>query len=381
MRNSLQRLNADKNVLLYITFGFCLLAVCIYLKDIGHILGTVGDMLKPVMFGFLFAYVLNVLMRFLEKKLLDKLAAKNRHFAKVERPLAILLSFLVVLVILSLFFVIVLPQFIVSLTVLAKSLPGYAEEFAVWAGGVFSFYHLDSISLTDLAGYASQLISYLTELLQNAVPNILGFTVSVANGFLNVVFGIIFAVYMLAGKEKLSRQFGRFIDSFFPEKICKKARYVVTVSDEVCSHFIEGQCLDALCLGILSFIVLSIMQMPYALVISVTLAITNMIPVVGPWLGAIPCAVITLVISPVKALILVITIIVLQEIENKLIYPRIVGGRIGLDGIWVLFGVVCGGELFGLAGIILGVPVVGVGARVLGDAVKNRLGADGEKNG
>ena len=158
----------------------------------------------------------------------------------------------------------------------------------------------------------------------------------------------------------------------FPEKFGLRARYFADVTNETCSRFIEGQCLDALCLGILSFIVLSIMRMPYALVIAVTLAMTNLIPVVGPWLGAIPCAVITFVISPFKALILVITIVILQEVENKLIYPKIVGNRVGLDGIWVLIGVICGAKIGGLIGIILGVPVIAVIARLLGDRMKKR---------
>ena len=161
------------------------------------------------------------------------------------------------------------------------------------------------------------------------------------------------------------------MDCFFAESINRRLRYVAHATEETLSRFLEGQCLDALCLGILSFIVLSIMRMPYSLVIAVTLALTNIIPVVGPWIGAIPCAVITFVISPFKAVILVITIVILQEEENTLIYPKIVGGRVGLDGIWVLVGVLCGGNLGGLLGIILGVPIVAVLGRLIVDKMND----------
>lgn len=377
MRNPIQHYKMDKAVLFYIFFGVLLLALCVYFKDIWHGVMSFIDVIKPVLFGIVFAVVLNVLMRFLERRIFDKLAARFPKFAKVERVVSIVVTLLIIAGFIALFFVIVLPQFIASISLLASRFPKYVEHFLDWADGILKFYNLDTLLLTELADYASQLLKSFTNLLTDAVPNIWGFTVSFAGGLLNVIFGLIFAIYMLAGKEKLTKNLNRFMDCFLPDWFNSRVRYVVKTSDETFSRFLEGQCLDALCLGCLSFIVLSVMNMPYTLVIAVTLAITNIIPVVGPWLGAIPCAVITLVISPFKALILVITIVVLQEVENKLIYPRIVGGRVGLDGIWVLIGVLCGGKLAGLVGILLGVPIVAVLGRLLGDKLSR---TESEKN-
>ena len=373
MRRSVFRdLKIEREVLFYIAFGVALLAAAVYIKELYHGFLSLLDIVKPLAFGFVFAFVLNVLMRFLERRIFDKIAARYRFFAKVKRPVALITTFLIVAAFLSLFFIFVLPQFISSLSTLAGGLPAYAEQFVRWANGILRFYSLDTLLLTDMANYVSKAMTSVTKILENAVPNILGFTVSLASGILNVVFGLIFAIYMLAGKEKLLGAAGRFFNCFFSETFNRRGRYVVDVTNETCSRFIEGQCLDALCLGILSFTVLSIMRMPFALVIAVTLAMTNLIPVIGPWLGAIPCAVITFVISPFKALILVITIVVLQEIENKLIYPKIVGNRVGLDGIWVLVGVVCGADLGGLIGIILGVPVIAVLARLITDRMRKK---------
>lgn len=367
LKEKIDRLRANRSILLYILFGGILLAVCLYLKEILHGADILLGVIMPVAIGFVFAFILNVLMRFLENRLLNKLEARFPRFSALKRPCAIVITFIVVLGVLSLFFVIVLPQFVVSLSALARRLPGYVRDFTVWLNGVLIFYNLDSVALTDLAEYAADFMQSLSDTLKSAVTDIFGFTVGLANGLINVVFGIIFAVYMLAGKEKLCASVSRFSKCFFSEASDKKLRNVASIANETCSNFIQGQCLDALCLGILSFLVLSVMRMPYPLVIAVTLAIMNLIPVVGPWLGSIPCVVITFVISPWKALILVITIIVLQEIENKLIYPKIVGGRVGLDGIWVLAGVVCGGELGGLLGIILGVPILAVVGKLLSE--------------
>lgn len=365
IQKRLEDLGIDRRILFYIIFGIVLVIAGYYIKELWGGLTTLLDVIKPLIFGFVFAFILNVLMRFLERRFFDKIAARHRVFAKVERLVSMFVTFLIVAAFLSLFFVIVLPQFIESLSALGRQLPDYAEKFYVWAEGIFSFYNLDSLLLNEVAKSASSLLESLAQGLQNAVPNIFGFTVSLANGIINVVFGLIFSIYMLAGKEKLLAGINRFADCFLPERFNLRARYVLDITNETCSHFIEGQALDALCLGILSFLVLSIMHMPYALVIAVTLAITNMIPVVGPWFGAIPCVLITFVISPVKALILIVTIVILQEVENKLIYPKIVGNRVGIDGIWVLVGVICGGELFGLIGIMIGVPTLAVISRLL----------------
>lgn len=372
IQKRLEDLGIDRRILFYIIFGLALMGIGYYVRDLWLGLTTLFGVIKPVVFGFVFAFILNVLMRFLEQRFFDKIAAKHRFFAGVERMVSMAATFLIVASFLSLFFVIVLPQFIESLSALGQKLPEYAEKFYVWAEGIFSFYNLDSLLLNEVAKSASSLIESLVKGLQNAVPNIFGFTVSLANGIFNVVFGLIFSVYMLAGKEKLLAGINRFADCFLPERFNNRARNVLEITNETCSHFIEGQALDALCLGVLSFIVLSIMQMPYALVIAVTLAITNLIPVVGPWFGSIPCVLITFVISPFKALILIITIIILQEVENKLIYPKIVGNRVGIDGIWVLVGVICGGELFGLIGIIIGVPTLAVASRLLHEKMASK---------
>lgn len=377
MQNPIQRYKIDKAILFYIFFGILLLALCVYIKDIWHGVMSLVNVFEPVLFGLVFAIVLNVLMRFLERRIFDKVAAKFPKFAGAERVVSIVVTLLIIAGFVALFFVIVLPQFITSISLLASRFPKYVEHFIEWADSILRFYHLDALLLTEFANYASQLLKSFTNLLTNAVPDILGFTASFAGGLINVIFGLIFAVYMLAGKEKLTKNINRFMDCFLPQWFNCRARYVVRTSDETFSRFLEGQCLDALCLGCLSFVVFSIMDMPYTLVIAVTLALTNIIPVVGPWLGSIPCAVITFVISPFKALILVITIIILQEVENKLIYPRIVGGRVGLDGIWVLVGVLCGGKLAGLVGILLGVPIVAVLGRLLGDKI-SRSEAEGE---
>ena len=214
MQNPIHKYKIDKSILFYILFGILLLTGCIYIKELYHGVLRFFDIVKPVIFGFAFAVILNVLMRFLENRLLNRIARKYPRFAVIKRPVAIVCTFLIIGAFASLLFIIVLPQFIESLSTLAGKLPEYVDQFAKWAEDFLVFYHLDTLLLTKFADTASQLITALTKILTNAVPNILGFTVNIASGVINVIFGLIFAVYMLAGKEKLLRNANRFMDCF-----------------------------------------------------------------------------------------------------------------------------------------------------------------------
>ena len=180
MQNPIHKYSIDKSILGYILFGFVLLAICIYFKDLWQgVLGIV-DVMKPVIFGLAFAVVLNVLMRFLEQRIFDKVTAKFPRFAKMERIIAIICTLLIIAGLASLLFIIVLPQFIASLSLLASRFPSYVEHFLEWANAILSFYHLDTLLLTEFANYAAGLLKSFTNFLTTAVPDILGFTASFA---------------------------------------------------------------------------------------------------------------------------------------------------------------------------------------------------------
>ncbi|MDO4542211.1 MAG: AI-2E family transporter, partial [Bacillota bacterium] len=334
----------------------------------------VVSVLRPVIYGLVFAFILNVLMGPIENKLLRPLADKNRAIARIKRPLAIILTFLVLMIILALVFLLVLPKFVESIVSLASYLPQYVEDFSKFLDKTLKFYGLSGLSWDNWADYAAKALQQIGSALTNTVPQLLNFTVSVTGGIIHFLFGLIFSVYILAQKENLCKKTKAVMKAYLPESFNNKVFYIANTTNETFKSFLGGQCLDSLCLGTITFIVLSLIQMPYALVIAVTVGVTNMRPIIGPILGTIPCAFIILVISPVKAIILVAVIILLQEFESKVIYPRIVGGRVGLDGLWVLMAVVVGGGLFGLIGIIFAVPTFAVIGKILGNNMEKRLG-------
>lgn len=370
----LQDLGISKEILFYITFTVILVAAIFYLDSIAGAIGKVISVLKPVIYGLVFAFILNVLMLPIENRLLRPLAAKNKVVAAIRRPLAIVLTFLVLFAILALVFLLVLPSFVESIVSLGSYLPQYVSDFTKFVNRALEYYGFSGLSWTEWADYASQVLQKLGTSLTTTVPHIFDLTVSVTGGLIHFVFGLVFSVYILAQKENLCKKAKAFMSSYLPSNFNEKIYYVANITNETFKNFLGGQCLDSLCLGTITFIVLSIIQMPYALVIAVTVAVTNMIPIIGPILGTIPCAFIILVISPIKAVILVVVIILLQEFESKLIYPHIVGGRVGLDGLWVLMAVLVGGGLMGLIGIIFAVPTFAVIGKILGNDMEKRLG-------
>lgn len=371
----LQEWGISKQVLFYIVFTVVLVAAIYYLDVIWAAVHTVISVLLPVIYGLVLAFILNVLMNPIENKLLQPLASKNRVIAKLQRPLAIVLTFLVVLLILALVFLLVLPRFVESIVSLASYLPQYVNDFTEFINKTLKYYGLSGLSWANWADYASNVLQQLGNAITNTVPHLLDFTISVTGGIIHFVFGLIFSVYILAQKENLGKKVKAVMTAYLPESFNKKVYYAANITNDTFKSFLGGQCLDSLCLGTVTFVVLSIIQMPYALVIAVTVGVTNMIPIIGPILGTIPCAFIILVISPIKAVILVAVIILLQEFESKIIYPHIVGGRVGLDGLWVLMAVVAGGGLFGLIGIIFAVPTFAVLGKILGNDMEKRLGS------
>ncbi|MEG1497599.1 MAG: AI-2E family transporter, partial [Clostridiales bacterium] len=366
-----------KQIIFYILLGVSAVAFFYYIGNIYAGLGWLAQVAKPIIYGLSFAFILNVLMCPIERRIFEPLARKSKFMAMVKRPFSIVATFLVLLGILALVFLLVLPRFVDSIISLASYLPKYIEDFAVALNKTLSFYGFKGMAHLDwesIMSYGMSFIGQVTAAIKQTVPEILNFTVGVTSGVITVCFGFIFAFYMLAQKETLLIKTQSFMKAYLPEKINEKVFYVSSITNETFKNFLGGQCLDSLCLGLLTFITLTIIQMPYALVIAVTVGVTNMIPIVGPILGTIPCAFIILVISPIKAVILVITIIVLQQLESNLIYPRIVGGRVGLDGLWVLMAVLVGGNLAGLMGIILGVPIFAVLGKIIGTDMEKRLG-------
>ena len=328
-------------------------------------------LLRPFILGAGIAFVLNVLMRNIEKHL-ERIRKKG-----LRRSISIGASLLFVLLILLLVIGVVAPQLAVSLISLQAKLPGFAEK----AGQALHTYFQDNPQILESLGTIqidwNSIYQRAQEYLSLGIENVLSGSViavtSIAGAITNFGIGLFFAIYLLAGKEKLKSQAERTAKALLPEGAFLRLRYIAVLAEKKFSGFITGQCLEACILGFMFFAVLSLVRLPYAVLIGVLIAFTALIPVFGAFIGLLIGAFLMLIQSPMDALIFVILFFVLQQIEGNLIYPHVVGGSVDLPAVWVLMAVTLGGSTFGILGMIVFIPLFSVFYSLLREKVHVEL--------
>ena len=331
--------------------------------------------IAPFLAGGAIAFILNIPMSALEKRLLYRM--DGTRAARLKRPVGILATLLAVAGVLAAVISILVPNLSVTFSEIAKQFPVFLDEASRWIGGL----NLPGIQLkgniletlsANIEGFNEKLAGFI----QNGAGTLLGSTVHIVSSVVStVVSGIIafvFAIYVLAQKERLQRQSKRVLEAYVPEKYRNMILKVCGLLKTNFTNFITGQCLDALILGALFVIVLSVLRMPYALMIGVIIAFTALIPIVGAFLGCAVGVILILMVNPVKVLYFLIVFIILQQMEGKLIYPKIVGGSVGLPAIWVLVAIATGGSLFGVVGMLVFIPLVSTAYTLLKEDVNRR---------
>ena len=327
------------------------------------------SVLTPVLYGLGMAYLLAPIVNFLERAILrlrDKLERKRSRAIRIHkgwlRAASIFLTWAVVLVLVYLLLSMLVPQLVDSITTLVNNLESYYTTIYNWVTGLLS----DNPELTDLFNrYYNETIQWLTTKLlpglQTAVTN---FTGSLVTGVWSVVIftknfliGIIVSVYLLAAKEKSAARCCKLLYGVLPEEQAKFAMRGFRRMDHIFSGFVRGKLLDSLIIGILCFIGCSILKLPYTPLVSVVVGVTNVIPFFGPFLGAIPCALLILLVSPLKCLYFVIFIFLLQQLDGNVIGPKILGDSTGISSLWVIVAILVGGGFGGVLGMFLGVPI------------------------
>ena len=328
-------------------------------------------LLRPFILGAGIAFVLNVLMRNIEKHL-ERIRKKG-----LRRSISIGASLLFVLLILLLVIGVVAPQLAASLISLQAKLPGFAEK----AGQALHTYFQDNPQILeslgtiqiDWNGIYQRAQEYLSLGIENVLSGSVIAVTSIAGAITNFGIGLFFAIYLLAGKEKLKSQAERTAKALLPEGAFLRLRYIAVLAEKKFSGFITGQCLEACILGFMFFAVLSLVRLPYAVLIGVLIAFTALIPVFGAFIGLLIGAFLMLIQSPMDALIFVILFFVLQQIEGNLIYPHVVGGSVDLPAVWVLMAVTLGGSTFGILGMIVFIPLFSVFYSLLREKVHVEL--------
>ena len=358
-----------KNGILLITYAIVLYLV---LSNIGLVAGAgsyVLAVLRPVIIGVVTAYIINLLMRPMETKWLAGLWRRSPRLGRSKRAICIVLSILGVLAIITGLCFFILPQVGESLLSLANNIPGYITEAGDFFNGLEDKLDMENEVIRYLWDQGEELLNQSGTLIKNFVGGVaawlLSFVAGLASGIINGFLGLIFAIYILADKEHLNYIYHRLLHAIFKDSVRERIEYIVRKIDRAFSGFFSGMLVEACILGSLCFVGLTIIGffvggMPYTLLISVLVGMCNMIPILGAYLSAIPSALLILLISPIKALIFVIFLVVVQQFEGNVIYPKVVGTSIGIGGMWVLFALTVGGNLMGIPGMVLGIPAFAV---------------------
>ncbi len=344
---------------------------------VSGILGSFFSVISPFVTGFCFAFIVNVLLRPTEK-IFDKIFRKcdEKKRTKIRRPVCLVLSTVIIIGLLFALTFMIIPEFINALQTLIKSVPQYVAQVEIWAQKLMDFAESHGVSLPELSFDSGKILSTLKGFINSSgiVGKTIDFTGSIVSGAVNLIISTAFSLYLLAQKEKLSAQVKKFLQAFLPRKNdVDRLSNLVEIADRTFTSFITGQLTEAVIIGVLCFIGMLIFKMPYAAVISVLVGFTALIPVFGAFIGTAVGALLILFDNPMKALWFVVFIVVLQQLEGNLIYPKVVGKSVGLPGIWVLVAVSIGGTAFGIIGILLSVPLCSVVYNLTAYLVKVRL--------
>lgn len=311
----------------------------------------------PLILGCIIAYLVNILMSFYEKYYFPK--SIKKAVVKTRRPVCMIAAFVSLLAVVTLIATVVVIQLVECVKVIIDETPGFIKSTVSFLEdkNIISESTVKFVNDIDWKSKIGDIVAFVTSGIGNVVDIVFKTVTSVFSGVVTFVIGLIFSVYILIGKDKIGFQMNRLMKSFIPEKWYNRTTHVISVLNESFRKYIIGQCTEALILGILCTIGMLILRIPYATMIGALVGVTALIPIAGAYIGAILGGFIILTESPVKALVFIVFIVILQQIEGNLIYPRVLGFSIGLPGIWVLAAVTIGGGIFGIYGMIIAVPL------------------------
>ena len=354
-----------KSIMLLILFTVMLY---VGLQNIDVVLGVLGTMIGlvfPFILGGGIAFVLNVPMSFLERNIFGRGRLKDsRRAAKAARPVSLILALLLVILIIMIAGFVILPELGNTVMGLGKGIETGIRNLQIWIDSTFQNNSAIVEWANSLEIEPQKMVDSIMGVLQNGVNNILSsavtVTVGIANTAMNASIAFVFACYILIQKEKLMIQAKKALFALLPEKTVEYLLHVCTLANNTFSRFVTGQCIEAVILGTMFFVAMTVFQFPYAMLVGVLIAFTALIPIFGAFIGCVISALLILLVSPMKALLFLILFLVLQQIEGNLIYPHVVGGSVGLPSVWVLVAVTVGGSLMGVAGMLIFIPLVSV---------------------
>lgn len=363
-----------RSLLLLITFSILLIFVIVKFDALWDMVGRTIGIFTPLFIGLAIAFVLDRPCAFFKRRF-DKPLASTRA-AKLSVPLAVACSYLAFFAVVAAIISFVIPQLVSSFELFASNFGGYMSTAQTWLNELVIKLNLESLDLSNLDTIFKNMLNSALNAVTNVAGTVMVFTGNLVSVVVTAVLAFVFSIYMLAGKSTLLRQCRRVLKAYTPGKVYHGTLTVVRLTAETFSKFVSGQVIEACIIGSLCCLGMLLLRLPYAPLIGMIIGVCALIPIVGAYVGATLAAILLAMVNPINALIFLVFLVVLQQIEGNVIYPRVVGSSIGLPGIWVLTAVTVGGGLFGFLGMLLSVPVASVLYTLLRQNVHKRLGED-----
>lgn len=377
-----------RTILLIITFAVVLYTAAQNLAAIYGAFVTVWNVFGVVITGLAMAFVLNVPLKLFENRLLYAMSEDRRPLVRrLRRPVALVCALVVTLGVIVILIAVIMPQLTATVAEVAARLPDYINSAVQWlkdflAGFGITIDALEEFSVdweqvfTDLTTYLKEGSANVSEAAENAGSSVVGAVTdvggSVITTVMNTFLGLVVAVYILAQKERIGRFVRRCIEAFLPRKASSAVCRIASMASDTFSNFVAGQFTDSCILGVLCYICMRLFRFPYPEVISVVIGVTSLVPMVGSFIGEVIGALLILIVSPIKALLFIVMVLAIQQVDGAFIYPRIVGKSVGLPGVAVFCAVIVGGNVAGVLGALLGVPVCALLYALLREAVDQR---------
>ena len=363
-----------KNIMLLIVFAVLFYVGVQRIESVAAGFSFVVSIVFPFLLGAAMAFILNVPTSFMEKRLFSKTKGKAK---KLKRPICLVLAILFVVAILWIVLLVVIPEVASTVASLSVNIEAALIKLQRWAMDIFEDNKQIEVWIASLQFDWDGIIHTAFGFLKNGAGNVLNSTMTVAktviNSVMNFCVAFVFACYILLQKEKLAVQIRKILYAFFSKKVVTKVLDIASLSYKTFANFVTGQCCEAVILGTMFFISMSILRFPYALLVGVLIAFTALIPIFGAFIGCFLGTFLILVADPMKAIAFVILFLVLQQVEGNLIYPHVVGGSVGLPSIWVLVAVTVGGSLMGIVGMLVFIPICSVLYALFREMVYKRL--------
>ncbi len=359
-----------KGHFILITYAILL---CFALLNSSYIWGFVNKwfaVLAPFIYGFVIAYLINFPYKFFQDKIFKPLFKNKRNNKKLINVSAMVSAYCVILGIFVFLMLIIVPEIVSSLQQFFFNLPQYITSSSEFVDSIEKRFNIDILTYEQTNKILNTVSGNIDRFTDTLFPSVFNFTKSFTLGIYNFAIGLIISMYLIGSKDKLINQLKLIIYTYIPKNTVNKTYQILRLSHNTFGNFLAGKVLDSLIIGILCFIGMKVLGIPYDLIISTLVGVTNIIPFFGPFIGAVPSILILLLVDPVKALWFTIFILILQQVDGNIIGPKILGNSVGISGLWIMFGVIIGGGLFGFMGMIIGVPVVAVLYTMISEHIK-----------